>query len=102
MRNRKQKGLSTYCCFVDFAKAFDSVNYPCLWYKLLSVGVHGKILHVIQNMYSNLASCVRVNGRLTDWFQQTAEVRPGDTLVPTLFAIYINNLAIEVKAQIRE
>ena len=35
VRNRKQKGLSTYCCFVDFAKAFDSVNYPCLWYKFV-------------------------------------------------------------------
>ena len=50
-------------------------------------------------MYSNLASCVCVNGRLKDWFQQTAGVRQGDTLAPTLFAIYINDLAIEVKAQ---
>ena len=31
-----------------------------------------------------------------DWFGQDAGVRQGDTLVPTLFALYINDLALEV------
>ena len=98
IKNRKLQGLDTYCCFVDFAKAFDSVHYPFLWHKLMAYGIHGSMLNVIRSMYSNLQSCVRVNGRLTEWFDQTAGVRQGDTLAPTLFALYINDLASEINA----
>ena len=60
LRNRKQKGLPTFCCFVDFEKAFDSVSYPALWHKLLAYGVHGHMLNTVKSLYSNLESCVRV------------------------------------------
>ena len=98
LRNRKQQGVDTFCCFVDFAKAFDSVNYGALWHKLLAYGVHGHMLKTIQSLYANLQSCVRVNGRLTDWFSQTAGVRQGDTLAPTLFALFVNDLATDIKS----
>ena len=98
IRNRKQQGLSTYCCFIDFEKAFDSVYYPYLWHKMLAYGIHGHILNIIRTLYTNLESCVRIHGRLTDWFSQTSGVRQGDTLAPTLFAIFINDLALEINA----
>ena len=97
-RNRKQQGLSTYCCFIDFQKAFDSVRYPLLWHKMFAYGIHGKILDVIRSLCKNLQSCVRVNGRFTDLLLQSAGVRQGDTLAPTLFAIFIDDLAMEIKA----
>ena len=96
IRNRKAQKQDTYCAFIDFEKAFDSVEYPLLWFKLAACGIQGKMLHAIQAMYRNLESCVRVNGRLTDWFNQTAGVRQGDTLAPTLFAIFINDLVPEI------
>ena len=98
IRNRKENGLPTYCCFIDFAKAFDSVHYEFLWHKLLACGVHGNMLNTIKALYRNLESCVRVNGRLTDWFSQVSGVRQGDTLAPTLFAIFINDLALEIRS----
>ena len=75
LRNRKQQGLHTYCCFVDFAKAFDSVNHTMLWHKLLTNGVNGSMINTIKSLYSNLQSCARVNGQLTDWFSQSTGVR---------------------------
>ena len=96
IRNRKMQKLPTYCAFIDFEKAFDSVNHTFLWFKMSACGIHGKLLNIVRTMYANLQNCVRVGGRLTDWFAQAAGVRQGDTLAPTLFALYINDLAPEI------
>ena len=48
-----------YCAFVDYRKAFDSVNRVLLWQKLLHNGIDGKMFILIKNMYKNAKSCVR-------------------------------------------
>ncbi len=52
-------------------------------------------------MYSHPIACVKVNNIVTDWFNISIEVRQGDSLSPTLFGLYINdvkalNLSINV------
>ena len=47
-------------------------------------------------MYNNNESCVRLNSYLTDWFKVEKGVRQGDGLSPTLFGLYINDLAAEI------
>ena len=47
-------------------------------------------------MYENLEACVRVNGQLTDWFSVNSGVRQGDNLAPTLFAIFVNDIASDI------
>ena len=51
-----------YCCFIDYKKAFDSIDRKLLWYKLSKYGIRGKLLSVIRNMYSNVKSCVSIDG----------------------------------------
>ena len=92
IRNRKEQNLQTFLCFVDFAKAFDSVNRDCLWYKLQNIGINGKVYNIIKSLYWNIESGVRVDNRLTDWFSVYSGVRQGDNLAPTLFAIYVNDV----------
>ena len=87
IRNRKAQKLSTFCVFIGYEKAFDSVHYPYLWYKLSAAGVQEHMLSVIQTMYSNLQSCDRVNSSITHWFAQTAGVRQGD-LVPEIYGLW--------------
>ena len=43
VNNRKLARKSTYGCFVDAKKAFDTVNRDLLWYKLRRISVIGKI-----------------------------------------------------------
>ena len=93
LRNRKLQNLDTYLCFVDFSKAFDSVNHIILWNKLLTAGVHGNMYKTIKCLYSKLKSSVRITPvTFTDWFDIESGVRQGDNLAPTLFALFIDDL----------
>ena len=58
-----------YCAFVDFTKAFDYINREVIWYKLIKIGVRGKILNVIKSMYQNVKSKVKLNNSLSDGFE---------------------------------
>ena len=81
-----------YCCFVDYKKAFDTVNRTHLWQTLLSYNINGCLLNLIKNMYSNAKSCIRLNNKLSDFFACETGVRQGENLSPLLFALYLNDL----------
>ena len=53
-------------------------------------------MNLIKSIYENLEACVRVNGQLTDGFSVTSGVRQGDNLAPTLFAIFVNDIAADI------
>ena len=97
IRNRQHENLSTFAAFIDFEKAFDWVNRDMLLYKLLLNNIDGKIYNAIKVMYTNTESCIRLNNCKTDWFKCLSGVRQGDVLSTTLFSIFINDLALDVK-----
>lgn len=74
-------GKHMYCCFVDFRKAFDSLNRRKLLEKLeKKFGIKGKTYHIIQKILSS--NSVRINnGDLTsEPIEQTVGVLQGDCL----------------------
>jgi len=87
--NNKRK---LYCAFVDYQRAFDSINRVHLWTKLLSCGVKGKIFNIVYNLYKNAQSYVKVNNQQSDIFSCMVGVRQGENLSPLLFAIFLNDL----------
>ena len=94
IRNRKSKNLDTFCAFIDYQKAFDWVNKDMLLFKLLKFfKLRGKIYDAIKCLLMNSVAKVRINQMYTDWFSISSGVRQGDTLSPTLFSMYINDLA---------
>ena len=98
LRNRINDNLSTYCCFVDCTKAFDKINHKYLLYKLLSNGIKGKAYKTIKNSYSMLSSKLKINHHFTEPIDVNSGVRQGDTLSPTLFSIYVNDLVPLINA----
>ena len=68
----KQKAL--YCCYIDFEKAFDSVWQEGLWTAMKFFGYPDKITRLLQALYKQSQSTVRVNGDLTDWVATTVGV----------------------------
>ena len=86
------KNKKLYCSFIDYKKAFDSVNRSALWLKLLENNIDGKILKVIHNIYDKAKSQVKVNNKLSDTFVSLLGVRQGENLSPILFSIFLNDL----------
>ena len=98
IRNRKALGYDTFLSFIDYKKAFDSVDRHLLLYKLSQIGISGRFYSAIQSMYKNPKSRVILNEFETEYFDCPIGVKQGDCLSPTLFAIYINDLAEEIKS----
>ena len=98
LRNRKALGLSTFLSYIDFQKAFDSVDRNLLFFKLSQIGISGKFYNAISAMYSNPRSKILLNEYETDFFDCPIGVKQGDNISSTLFSIFINDLAEEIKA----
>ena len=88
----KKKRKPLYACFVDFAKAFDSVKHKLLWNKLAGMGVSTKILNLLQSMYGKASCRVTANNTLSSSFPCRKGVRQGCNLSPLLFCLYISDL----------
>jgi hypothetical protein len=59
-RDLNGKNLTLYYAFVDLEKAFDRVPRKVLWWAMRSLGVDEWIVRLVQAMYSNARSRVRV------------------------------------------
>ena len=79
-----------YCMFVDFSKAFDTVNRNYLFYSLIKSGMHGEMLQLIREVYSVVKATVRTDEVLTYFVECKLGVRQGCMLSPRLFIIFIN------------
>jgi len=98
VRNRINEGQPTFTAFIDFKKAFDFVNRDLLLYRLLLCGYKGKLYHSVNAMYLQTFSSVRLNNMyMSDWFQTHTGVKQGDCMSTTLFALYINDLAENIR-----
>ena len=84
-----------YFAFIDLEKAFGRVPRKVLWWVLWKVGVPEWIVHVIQVMYQNARSQVRVNNLFSDVFNVQAGVHQGSVLSPLLFIIVPEALSRE-------
>jgi len=86
------KGKRLYVAFVDYRKAFDSIDRSRLWKKLIEAGITGPVLNVILKLYENAKSYVKYNNTVSEFFSSTTGVRQGENLSPLLFAIFLNDL----------
>ena len=86
-----RRGKRLYIAFIDYRKAFDFVDRVSLWDKMIAMGINGNFLHIIYNLYEKAKSCVKSEGRLSDYFTCNTGVRQGENLSPLLFSIFLND-----------
>ncbi|XP_071145017.1 uncharacterized protein [Mytilus edulis] len=81
-----------YACFIDLKKAFDSVWRTALLYKLCKMGVGKSFYRVIKQQYLNTKSSLKYKDYVSEYFNIARGVKQGDTLSPTLFNVFINDI----------
>lgn len=91
--NLSQPRTPVYACFVDFQKAFDSVDRMLLISKLVSFySVKGKFLKMLCSILTENFVLIDDGLRRTARIAQWIGVLQGDTLSPLLFTLFLGDL----------
>ncbi|KAL8614297.1 hypothetical protein ACOMHN_007635 [Nucella lapillus] len=79
-----------YNIFVDFQKAFGSIDREVIWKLMQHYGFPPKYIAIIQQLYEDATCRVIHEGKLTDPFQVQTGVRQGCLLSPTIFLMVVD------------
>ena len=63
-----------YFCFIDYAKALDSVDHLKLWKILKEMGIPDHLTCLLENLYAGQEATVKTVHGTIDWFQIEKQV----------------------------
>jgi len=90
--NHKPK-RKLYVAFVDYKKAFDSVDREKLWSVLQKLKTSSKMIRMLQGIYKSVQSCVKWGSETSELFDCPSGVKQGCMLSPLIFSLLITEVA---------
>ena len=86
-----------YMAFVDLEKAFDRVPRDVIWWAMRKLGIDEWLVRLVQSMYKDVRSRVRVGDGYSKEFGVGVGVHQGSVLSPLLFIIVLEALSREFR-----
>ena len=91
-----------YVNFIDFEKAFDSLDREVLWQLMRHYGIPDKFINIVKSTYNGMKCRVVHEGQLSGDFEVTTGVRQGCLLSPFLFLLAVDWIMRETTTGKRE
>jgi len=66
-----------YAAFIDYEKAFDRVKHINIMKDLEEMGIDGKDIRILKNLYWDQMAAISIDGELSEWTQIKRGVRQG-------------------------
>ena len=99
VRQLQEKHLAAnkplYMAFVDLEKAYDLVPRDVIWWAMRKLGIDEWLVRLVQSMYKDVRSRVRVGNGYSEEFGVGVGVHQDSVLSPLLFIIVLEALSRE-------
>ena len=80
------------CVFIDYSKAFDTIDHSILCKKLMYYGLSNKVISWCIDYLKDRKQCVSLEGEKSDFVTVKCGVPQGSILGPLFFIIYVNDM----------
>ena len=91
-----QAGGRLHTCFVDYAKAFDTVCREALLFKLWELGIKGNFFKCMNFMYSHSTAKIKLLKKVSRAITISTGTEQGHPMSPELFKCYLHALSEEL------
>ena len=94
-QNWNTKSYSS-CIFIDYSKAFDTIDHNILLEKLKIYGLNNTALNLLKSYLENRYQRININNITSSYSKLRCGIPQGSILGPLLFIIYTNDIFLEL------
>ncbi|GBP48050.1 Retrovirus-related Pol polyprotein from type-1 retrotransposable element R2 [Eumeta japonica] len=87
----KEYDVTFYCCFLDYSKAFDTIEHEKIWQALKNQGIENKYIRILKNICDNSETKIKPEKEGKE-IKIERGLRQGDSLSPQLFTAILKEV----------
>jgi hypothetical protein len=95
LEKSNEYNLEIHFLFVDFHKAFDTIDHCRLWEAMHKQGCQTEVIRILQNLYQNAEAYIKIESA-GPRFKVKRGVKQGDPLSPNLFTCALESIFREL------